>query len=127
MKADGAKPVSSSVPDGEARKVLERLMDAAITAGLPRHSPAYQAALDYLAREDGTGRHQETGHVIYWTGSEDDQHRELERACKARCKQWGKDDCPRPDHYCAECESDMAMALRTTDPGLIEEIKNDRI
>ena len=30
------------------RKILERLMDAAITAGLDRQCDAYQAALDYL-------------------------------------------------------------------------------
>lgn len=64
---------------------------------------------------------------IYWTGSEDDQHRELMKACKARCKQWGKEDCPHPDHFCDECHSDMAVALRTYDPKIIEEIKNDHL
>lgn len=54
--------------------------------------------------------------MIHWSGSEDDQHRELMRACKARCKQWGKSGCPRPDHFCDECEHDMAKALRTPSP-----------
>lgn len=63
---------------------------------------------------------------IYWYGSEDQQERELLKACKARCKQWGKEDCPRPDHFCTECEMDMAFALRTRDPKIIEEIENDR-
>jgi hypothetical protein len=63
--------------------------------------------------------------TIYWTGTEDDRERELLAACKARCKQWGKEDCPRPDHFCDECESDMAVALRTRNPKVIEEIKND--
>ncbi|TCU34030.1 hypothetical protein [Rhizobium azibense] len=65
--------------------------------------------------------------TIYWTGSEDDQERELVKACTARCKQWSEEDCPRPDHFCAECEHDMAVALRTRDPKIIEEIKNDRL
>lgn len=62
---------------------------------------------------------------IYWYGTEDQQERELLKACKARCKQWGKEDCPRPDHFCAECEMDMAFALRTRDPKIIEEIENE--
>lgn len=33
-------------------KALERLMDAALTAGLPRESPAYQGALRVLASEE---------------------------------------------------------------------------
>lgn len=68
----------------------------------------------------------ETSKTIYWHGSEDDAHRERVKACKSRCKQWGKEDCPRPDHFCDECESDMALALRTHDPKIIEDIKNEQ-
>lgn len=65
--------------------------------------------------------------TIYWAGTEDDQERELLLACKSRCKQDGKDGCPRPDHFCTECEHDMAVALRTRDPKIIEEIKNGNL
>jgi hypothetical protein len=61
--------------------------------------------------------------TIYWTGTEDQQHRELQKACKARCKQWGSEDCPQPDIWCPECEHDMAVALRTHDPEIIAAIK----
>jgi hypothetical protein len=57
-------------------------------------------------------RKAESEKTIYWEGSEDDQERELDRACEARCNQDGQEDCPRPEHYCTECEMDMAFALR---------------
>jgi hypothetical protein len=65
------------------------------------------------------------GTTIYWIGTEDDEERELLKACNARCKQWGDEDCPRPDHYCTECEYDKAIALRTLDPKIIALIKSE--
>lgn len=47
-----------------------------------------------------------------WRGTEDEQFRELDKACKARCNREGDEDCPHEDHWCAECEYDMAWALR---------------
>ncbi len=61
--------------------------------------------------------------AIYWSGTEEQQHRKLAKACKARCKQYGSEDCPRPDIWCAECEHDQAVAMRTTDTAEIEAIK----
>ena len=64
------------------------------------------------------------GETIYWTGSEDEEHRELLKACEARCRRWGKDGCPQPDHFCDECQHDMAVALRTRNPQTIKAIQN---
>lgn len=62
--------------------------------------------------------------TIYWSGTEEQQHRELAKACKSRCKQYGKADCPRPDVWCDECEHDQAVAMRTTDPAEIAAIES---
>jgi hypothetical protein len=45
-----------------------------------------------------------------WT---EDEQFELERKeCKERCAQWGKSDCPRPDHTCSECQYDAQEILQ---------------
>lgn len=52
--------------------------------------------------------------TIYWRGSEDEEHRERMKACKARRKQWGQASCAEKDGSCPECDHDMAVALRIT-------------
>lgn len=52
--------------------------------------------------------------TIYWIGTEDEQHIARMKACKARRKEWGEDDCDEKDGSCAECEMDMAYDLRVT-------------
>lgn len=64
------------------------------------------------------------GETIFWYGSEDEHEREMIKACQARCKQDDEDGCPRPDHFCTECEMDAAFALRTTHPKIIAAIKS---
>jgi hypothetical protein len=54
----------------------------------------------------------EEARTIRWSGTEDEQHRERMRACRARRAQWGEDDCEEKDGSCAECAYDMAVALR---------------
>jgi hypothetical protein len=53
------------------------------------------------------------GDAVQWQGTEDSQHAERMKACKARCQRWG--DCDEGDGSCAECDSDMAEALETTE------------
>lgn len=50
--------------------------------------------------------------VIEWVGSEDKQHAASMAACRARRKQYGQSSCEEKDGSCAECEHDMAVALR---------------
>lgn len=50
---------------------------------------------------------------VYWIGAEDQQQVERMKACRARCAQYGDDDCDK-DGSCAECEFDMTEALRVT-------------
>ncbi|HEY5793429.1 MAG TPA: hypothetical protein VIU82_00315 [Bosea sp. (in: a-proteobacteria)] len=52
--------------------------------------------------------------TVYWIGTEDDQHRERIKACRARCKLYGRSSCEDKDGSCDECEEDMAHALRVT-------------
>lgn len=61
---------------------------------------------------DDTNKGAPAGVSFRWEGTEDQEHRELMKACKSRCKQWGKEDCPRPDHWCDECEVDAHWEMR---------------
>lgn len=53
-------------------------------------------------------------HAINWIGTEDEQSAERMKACRARRKQYGQLCCEERDGSCAECEDDMAVALRDT-------------
>lgn len=58
------------------------------------------------------------GRAYAWEGPEDLYDKQVIRACKARCKQWGKEDCPRLDHICSECEHDAHVAMSRSHPSI---------
>lgn len=49
---------------------------------------------------------------IEWEGTEAQQQAERMKACRARRRQYGQDECDDRDGSCTECEMDMAWALR---------------
>lgn len=65
--------------------------------------------------------------TIYWIASEDDRHREILKACKERCKRYGKADCPRPDHACDECEDDVNLKFRVSKEEFDRAVANGEI
>lgn len=65
--------------------------------------------------------------MIYWIASEDERHKALLKACRARCKQYGKVDCPRPDHACDECEDDVNMKFRVSKERFDQAVANGEI
>lgn len=74
---------------------------AAEPVGLREAKASFKTALADLGKRD----------AVHWWGTDDSQHAERMKACKARCKRWG--DCDEEDGSCAECDSDMAEALET--------------
>ena len=52
--------------------------------------------------------------TIYWRGTEDQQHDERMKACRARREAYPDDECEQ-DGSCAECTHDMIEALRITE------------
>lgn len=52
--------------------------------------------------------------AIAWIGTDDEQHAERQKACRARRKQYGQSSYETRDGSCPDCEHDMAVALRET-------------
>jgi len=100
MKADIREWFSAGEPVAGCLPTLQRLGQE-FDAGEAKAS--FGTALAELGK----------GNAVQWWGTEDSQHAERMNACKARCQRWG--DCDEGDGSCAECDSDMAEALETTE------------
>lgn len=64
--------------------------------------------------------------TTYWMGSEDQEHRERVKACRERSKQYGPCD-EEQKGSCAECEHDMARALRVSKAKFDRAVANGEI
>lgn len=68
-----------------------------------------------------------TGEAIYWRGTEDQQHAERIKACRARRKAYPELGCADMDGSCSECSYDMAMALRISEQEYMRRLNNGEV